>query len=160
MRLEQLKPARFDDAMREQMQQEALNAFLEERVERVLAGDADSLDPDSLRFRVMSEQPTATFEGLLRRYPAFRELGDDRLKWLAPAHVPFIARLAKSYFARIACLSFVSASSKVAAVFSMMILACVGQSPLLMPSPVILSVGLGWCDEVLVSGSQQPLRSS
>ena len=28
----------------------------------------------------MSEQPTATFEGLLRRYPAFRELGDDRLQ--------------------------------------------------------------------------------
>ena len=44
MRLEQLKPARFDEAMREQMQQEALNAFLEERVERVLAGDASSLE--------------------------------------------------------------------------------------------------------------------
>ena len=27
MRLEQLKPARFDDAMHEQMQQEALNVF-------------------------------------------------------------------------------------------------------------------------------------
>ena len=44
MRLEQLKPARFDDAMRDQMLQEALNAFLEERVERVLAGDASSLE--------------------------------------------------------------------------------------------------------------------
>ena len=31
----------------------------------------------------MNEQPTATFEGLLRRYPAFRELGDERLSWLA-----------------------------------------------------------------------------
>ena len=28
MRLEQLKPARFDESMREQMQQEALTAFL------------------------------------------------------------------------------------------------------------------------------------
>ena len=45
LRLEQLKPARFDEAMREQMQQEALNAFLEDRVKRVLAGQADSLDP-------------------------------------------------------------------------------------------------------------------
>ena len=45
MRLEQLKPARFDEAMREQMLQEALNAFLEERVKRVLAGEADSLEP-------------------------------------------------------------------------------------------------------------------
>ena len=44
MRLEQLKPARFDDAMREQMLHEALNAFLQERVERVLAGDASSLE--------------------------------------------------------------------------------------------------------------------
>ena len=45
MRLEQLKPARFDDAMREQMQQEALNDFLEDRVKRILAGEADNLDP-------------------------------------------------------------------------------------------------------------------
>ena len=45
MRLEQLKPARFDDAMREQMQQEALTAFLEERIKRVLSGEADSLEP-------------------------------------------------------------------------------------------------------------------
>ena len=45
MRLEQLKPARFDEAMREQMQMEALNAFLDDRVKQVLAGDADNLDP-------------------------------------------------------------------------------------------------------------------
>ena len=37
----------------------------------------------------MKEQPTATFEGLLRRYPAFRELGDDRLSWLASRARPF-----------------------------------------------------------------------
>ena len=36
MRLEQLKPARFDEAMREQMQQEALDAFLEDRVKLVM----------------------------------------------------------------------------------------------------------------------------
>ena len=45
MRLEQLKPARFDEAMREQMLQEALDEFLRQRVSRVLAGEADSLDP-------------------------------------------------------------------------------------------------------------------
>ena len=37
----------------------------------------------------MTDQPTATFEGLLRRYPAFRELGDERLKWLTERARPF-----------------------------------------------------------------------
>ena len=45
MRLEQLKPARFDEAMREQMQQEALDAFLEDRVKLVMEGNADTLEP-------------------------------------------------------------------------------------------------------------------
>ena len=45
IRLEQLKPARFDEAMREQMQQDALNLFLEKRVKRVLAGEGDTLEP-------------------------------------------------------------------------------------------------------------------
>ena len=45
MRLEQLKPARFDGAMREQMQQESLDAFLEERVKRILGGEAETLEP-------------------------------------------------------------------------------------------------------------------
>ena len=44
-RLEQLKPARFDESMREQMEKEALDQFLEERVKRVIAGDADRLEP-------------------------------------------------------------------------------------------------------------------
>ena len=37
----------------------------------------------------MNEQPTATLEGLLRRYPAFSELGDERLRWLASHARPF-----------------------------------------------------------------------
>ena len=37
----------------------------------------------------MNEQSTSSFEGLLRRYPAFRELGDDRLSWLAARARPF-----------------------------------------------------------------------
>ena len=37
----------------------------------------------------MKEQSTSTFEGLLRRYPAFRELGDQRLSWLASRARPF-----------------------------------------------------------------------
>ena len=37
----------------------------------------------------MTEQPIATFEGLLRRYPAFHDLGDDRLQWLAARSRPF-----------------------------------------------------------------------
>ena len=45
VRLEQLKPARFDEAMREQMQQEALDSFLDERVKCVLNGEADRLEP-------------------------------------------------------------------------------------------------------------------
>ena len=43
----------------------------------------------------MSEQPTATFEGLLRRFPAFRELEMIDSSGSLPAHVPFIARLVK-----------------------------------------------------------------
>ena len=45
LRLEQLNPARFDEAMREQMQQDAVNEFLDERVKRILAGEADTLEP-------------------------------------------------------------------------------------------------------------------
>ena len=37
----------------------------------------------------MTEQSTATFEGLLRRFPAFRELGNERLRWLASRARPF-----------------------------------------------------------------------
>ena len=37
----------------------------------------------------MNEQPTATLEGLLRRYTAFHELADDRLSWLASRARPF-----------------------------------------------------------------------
>ena len=40
----------------------------------------------------MTEQPTATFEGLLRRFPAFREIGDERLAGLLLVHVHFTAR--------------------------------------------------------------------
>ena len=47
LRLEQLTPARFDDSMREQMLQESLDAFLEERVKLVLVGDAANLEPIS-----------------------------------------------------------------------------------------------------------------
>ena len=32
----------------------------------------------------MNQQPAATFEGLLRRFQAFRELGDERHSWLCP----------------------------------------------------------------------------
>ena len=38
------QPRKFDEATRQQMQQ-ALNTFLDERVKRVLAGEADSLEP-------------------------------------------------------------------------------------------------------------------
>ena len=37
----------------------------------------------------MNEQPAATFEGLLRRYPAFRDLGDDRLGVACFSSTPF-----------------------------------------------------------------------
>ena len=37
----------------------------------------------------MSVQPTPTFEGLLRRFSAFKDLGDERLKWLAERARPF-----------------------------------------------------------------------
>ena len=37
----------------------------------------------------MNDRPTATFEELLRRFPAFRDIGDDRLQWLATHSQPF-----------------------------------------------------------------------
>ena len=37
----------------------------------------------------MTQQSAATFEGLLRRFPAFRDLGDERLQWLAQRARPF-----------------------------------------------------------------------
>ena len=37
----------------------------------------------------MNQQPAATFEGLLRRFQAFRELGDERLSWLSSRARPF-----------------------------------------------------------------------
>lgn len=45
LRLEQLKPARFDDELRLRMQDEALDEFLTDRVSRILSGKAAQLEP-------------------------------------------------------------------------------------------------------------------
>ena len=45
LRLEKLTPARLDDQVRDQMLQEALDKFLDDRVSRLRNGDGDSLDP-------------------------------------------------------------------------------------------------------------------
>ena len=37
----------------------------------------------------MTQQSSATFEALLRRFPAFKDLGDERLQWLAQRARPF-----------------------------------------------------------------------
>ena len=37
----------------------------------------------------MSDNPTATFQGLLARFPAFRDIGEQRLSWLAQRARPF-----------------------------------------------------------------------
>ena len=37
----------------------------------------------------MTESSTSTFEGLLRRFPAFCDLDDDRLRWLVSRARPF-----------------------------------------------------------------------
>ena len=37
----------------------------------------------------MTQQSSATFEALFRRIPAFKDLGDDRLHWLAKRARPF-----------------------------------------------------------------------
>ena len=44
LRLEKLTPARLDDQVREQMLQESLDEFLDERVRKIRAGEGDSLD--------------------------------------------------------------------------------------------------------------------
>ena len=45
LRLEKLTPARLDDQVREQMLQESLDQFLEDRVSKLRNGEGDSLDP-------------------------------------------------------------------------------------------------------------------
>ena len=45
LRLEQLTPARFDDQLRLRMQDEALDEFLSNRVNRILSGEAAQLEP-------------------------------------------------------------------------------------------------------------------
>ena len=45
LRLEKLTPARLDDQVREQMLQEALDQFLDDRVSKIKTGEGDSLDP-------------------------------------------------------------------------------------------------------------------
>ena len=45
LRLEKLTPARLDEQVREQMLQESLDKFLNDRVSKLRNGDGDSLDP-------------------------------------------------------------------------------------------------------------------
>ena len=45
LRLEQLVPARFDNELRLRMQDEALDEFLAKRVIRIMAGEANQLEP-------------------------------------------------------------------------------------------------------------------
>ena len=45
LRLEKLTPARLDDQVRDQMLQESLDQFLDDRVSKLKNGDGDSLDP-------------------------------------------------------------------------------------------------------------------
>ena len=45
LRLEKITPARLDDLVREQMLQEALDQFLDDRVSKIDAGEGESLDP-------------------------------------------------------------------------------------------------------------------
>ena len=45
IRLEKLTPARLDDQVREQMLQESLDQYLDDRVSKIKAGEGDSLDP-------------------------------------------------------------------------------------------------------------------
>ena len=45
LRLEKLTPTRLDDRVREEMLQEALTNFLDDRVRKICAGDGDALDP-------------------------------------------------------------------------------------------------------------------
>ena len=37
----------------------------------------------------MTQQSATTFEALLRRFPSFKDLGEDRLRWLAQRARPF-----------------------------------------------------------------------
>ena len=45
LRLEKLTPARLDEQVRDQMLQESLDQFLDDRVSKLRNGEGDSLDP-------------------------------------------------------------------------------------------------------------------
>ena len=106
----------------------------------------------------MNEQPAATFEGLLRSDPAFRDIGDDRLGWLASRARPFHCTVGQELLRLIASLSFVSALSKAVAAYS---------TRSWLAPPVTLAYShpgdlVGWSGLVHVaahvSGSQRPLH--
>ena len=104
MRLEQLKPARFDESMREQMEQDALDAFLEDRVKRVLAGEADS---SSQFITILSHErtPTPRLKGCFVAIPLSAILALTVSSGWHLAHNRFIAR-SVGCFVPTACLSF------------------------------------------------------
>ena len=58
LRLEKLTPARLDEQVREQMLQELLDQFLDDRVSKINAGEGDSLDPFTT---IPSHDPTVRY---------------------------------------------------------------------------------------------------
>ena len=89
----------------------------------------------------MTQQSATTFEALLRRFPSFQDLGDDRLRWLAQRARPFIALLVRSCSGQTACRNIVFASLKAEDDSFMTIQAYAGQSHLAYSQPGDL---VGW----------------
>ena len=57
----------------------------------------------------MTQQSSATFESLLRRFPAFKDLSDERLQWLAQRARPFHCTVGQELLRLIECRNTVFA---------------------------------------------------
>ena len=72
----------------------------------------------------MTQQSTATFENLLRRFSAFRDLGSERLQWLAQRARPFHCTVGQELLRPDRMLEYCFCITEVADDFFTMILVC------------------------------------
>ena len=93
----------------------------------------------------MTENAASTFEGLLSKFAAFRNLDPDRLRWLAERARPFHCTVGQELLRPDRMPEFCFCIVEGAVACFMTIPVCVDRSPWPMPIPEIWLVGLVWC---------------
>ena len=107
----------------------------------------------------MTQQSGATFEALLRRFPAFKDLGDERLRWLAQRARPFHCNVGQELLQpdRMPeyCFCIVEGRGRLLHEDPGL------RRPVTSPTPTLVtwSVGRAWCAEILrVVDAATPLK--